>query len=55
MVTTSSARVSRSLPLARLIFGMINSLAVWYDPARGGDLEALADTVVDMAFQGIAK
>lgn len=40
--------------LARLIFGMINSLAVWYYPARGGDVEALADTVVDMAFRGIA-
>lgn len=40
--------------LARLIFGMVNSLTVWYDPARGGDIEALADTVVDMAFRGIA-
>lgn len=41
--------------LARLIFGMINSLAVWYDPARGKDLDTLADEVVTMAFLGIAQ
>lgn len=40
--------------LARLIFGMVNSLAVWYDPARSEDLDALADDVVTMAFRGIA-
>lgn len=41
--------------LARLIFGMVNSLAVWYDPARGKDLDTLADEVVTMAFRGIAQ
>lgn len=41
--------------LARLIFGMVNSLAVWYDPARGKDLDSLADEVVTMTFRGISK
>lgn len=41
--------------LARLIFGMINSLSVWYDPTRGSDVNALADTVVEMAFHGIGR
>lgn len=41
--------------LARLIFGMINSLSVWYRPERGGDVEELADTVVEMAFHGIRR
>lgn len=41
--------------LARLIFGMVNSLAVWYDPAKGKDLDTLADEVVTMTFRGIAQ
>jgi AcrR family transcriptional regulator len=37
---------------ARLMFGMVNSLAEWYRPGRGG-AAALADTVVAMAFEGL--
>jgi AcrR family transcriptional regulator len=37
---------------ARLMFGMVNSLAEWYRPRRGG-AAALADTVVAMAFEGL--
>ncbi|MDO4916298.1 MAG: TetR/AcrR family transcriptional regulator [Rothia sp. (in: high G+C Gram-positive bacteria)] len=39
--------------VARLIFGMINSLNVWYKPERGGNVEKLADAVVRMAFSGM--
>lgn len=38
--------------VARLIFGMINSLSTWYRPERGENVERLADAVVRMAFEG---
>jgi AcrR family transcriptional regulator len=46
------------LVLARLLFGMVNSLVEWYRPARasgGGRLGAddLADAVVRLAFEGL--
>ncbi|BCY07947.1 TetR/AcrR family transcriptional regulator [Actinoplanes sp. L3-i22] len=37
---------------ARLLFGMVNSLVEWYRPDRGRP-EALADTVVRLAFDGL--
>jgi AcrR family transcriptional regulator len=37
---------------ARLLFGMVNSLVEWYRPERGQP-EALADTVVRLAFDGL--
>jgi AcrR family transcriptional regulator len=37
---------------ARLLFGMVNSLTEWYKPRRGG-AEALAGTVVTLAFEGL--
>ena len=37
---------------ARLLFGMVNSLAEWYRPSRGG-AEVMADTVTTMAFDGL--
>ena len=37
---------------ARLLFGMVNSLAEWYRPRRGG-ADAMADTVVALAFEGL--
>ncbi len=37
---------------ARLLFGMVNSLVEWYRPERGRP-EALADTVVRLAFDGL--
>lgn len=42
-----------SRTLARLTFGMINSLSTWYRPERGTDIDRLADTVAKMAFQGM--
>jgi AcrR family transcriptional regulator len=41
--------------VARLLFGMVNSLTEWYRPRRGGDHTELADTVCHMAFDGIRK
>ena len=37
---------------ARLLLGMVNSLTEWYRPRPGG-AQALADTVAEMAFQGL--
>jgi len=37
---------------ARLIFGMVNSLAEWYSPRRGG-ASAMADAVATIAFHGL--
>ena len=37
---------------ARLLFGMVNSLTEWYRPRRGG-IRSLADTVTDLAFDGL--
>ncbi|OLT41235.1 TetR family transcriptional regulator [Saccharomonospora sp. CUA-673] len=38
---------------ARLLFGMVNSLVEWYRPRGDVDAEALADTVVAVAFDGL--
>jgi AcrR family transcriptional regulator len=37
---------------ARLLFGMVNSLTEWYRPRRGG-VRSLAETVTDLAFDGL--
>jgi hypothetical protein len=39
----------------RLLFGMVNSLVEWYRPQPGGGAEGeqLADTVVQLAFEGM--
>ena len=48
--------------VTRLLFGMINSLVEWYDPAAGAGRtraappltpEALADAVVGLALDGL--
>jgi AcrR family transcriptional regulator len=46
------------LVLARLLFGMVNSLVEWYRPARGSGgqrlgAEDLADAVVRLSFEGL--
>ena len=37
---------------ARLLFGMVNSVAEWYRPGRGS-MRALADSVTALAFDGL--
>jgi len=39
--------------IARLLFGMVNSLIEWYRPDRGHDVREIADAVVAVAFQGL--
>jgi AcrR family transcriptional regulator len=41
--------------VARLLFGMVNSLVEWYRPRRGSDHKELADTVCHMAFDGLRR
>ncbi|MFD9735034.1 TetR/AcrR family transcriptional regulator [Umezawaea sp. NPDC059074] len=41
--------------VARLLFGMVNSLTEWYRPRRCSDSTELADTVCHMAFDGIRR
>jgi AcrR family transcriptional regulator len=38
---------------ARLLFGMVNSLAEWYRPDRGRGARQVADAVVTVAFHGL--
>ena len=38
---------------ARLLFGMVNSLTEWARPTRPADIDALADAVCAVAFDGI--
>ncbi|WNV88604.1 TetR/AcrR family transcriptional regulator [Umezawaea sp. Da 62-37] len=41
--------------VARLLFGMVNSLTEWYRPRRGSDHAELADAVCRVAFDGIRQ
>jgi AcrR family transcriptional regulator len=41
--------------IARLLFGMINSLVEWYRPKGGTTPEELADTVLAVAFDGLRQ
>ncbi|PRY38081.1 TetR family transcriptional regulator [Umezawaea tangerina] len=41
--------------VARLLFGMVNSLTEWYRPRKGSDHVDLADAVCRVAFDGIRK
>ena len=38
---------------ARLLFGLVNSLAEWYRPGRGTEVGQLADAVCTIAFDGL--
>ncbi len=39
--------------VARLLFGLVNSLVEWYRPEPGDTGEPLADAVITMAFDGL--
>ncbi|MCR6490590.1 TetR/AcrR family transcriptional regulator [Amycolatopsis sp. OK19-0408] len=39
--------------IARLIFGMVNSLIEWYKPRRGSSATEVADAVCKVAFEGL--
>ena len=38
---------------ARLLLGMVNSLTEWYKPRPGGSVDAIADAVAAIAFEGL--
>jgi AcrR family transcriptional regulator len=38
---------------ARLLLGMVNSLTEWYRPRPGGSVDAIADAVTAIAFEGL--
>lgn len=38
---------------ARLLFGLINSVIEWYDPAGDLDADAVGDAVVSLALEGL--
>ncbi|WP_410635170.1 TetR/AcrR family transcriptional regulator [Amycolatopsis sp. cmx-4-83] len=40
---------------ARLLFGMVNSIAEWYRPRGGTSAPAIADAVVAVAFDGLRR
>ena len=41
--------------VARLFYGMVNSIIEWYRPGRGLPPERLGDTVVGMLFDGLRR
>lgn len=41
--------------VSRLLFGTVNSLIEWYKPRTGGSVDALADAVVALTFDGLRK
>ena len=40
--------------ISRLLFGMVNSLVEWYRPDGPVEVSDLADSIVDLAFDGLA-
>jgi len=41
--------------VSRLLFGMVNSLVEWYDPAGAHDAGTVADTLTDLVFDGLRR
>ncbi len=41
--------------VSRLLFGMVNSLVEWYRPDGPLALDRLADSLVDLAFEGLQR
>ncbi|SEG37546.1 DNA-binding transcriptional regulator, AcrR family [Nonomuraea solani] len=39
--------------VTRLLFGTVNSITEWYQPARGGSADELADGLLKMTFGGL--
>lgn len=39
--------------VTRLLFGTVNSITEWYQPARGGSATDLADAIIKIAFDGL--
>ncbi|GAA3537427.1 TetR/AcrR family transcriptional regulator [Nonomuraea rosea] len=39
--------------VTRLLFGTVNSITEWYQPARGASAEDLADALLKMTFDGL--
>jgi hypothetical protein len=39
--------------IARLLYGMINSVTEWYQPRGGGRSRELAEIIVTVAFDGL--
>ncbi len=39
---------------ALFVFGMLNWIFMWYDPARDGSVEGLGDEMVDLVLNGLA-
>lgn len=39
--------------IAKLLFGLVNSVSEWYRPGRGTDPGAIADAVCKLAFDGL--
>lgn len=51
---TSKADESRASRHAALyVFGMLNWIFMWYDPARHGNVEAIGDEMIDLVLHGI--
>lgn len=50
---TEESRASRHKAL--YVFGMLNWIFMWYDPARHGDVEQIGDEMVDLVLNGVRR
>jgi len=51
--STQESRASRHRAL--YVFGMLNWIFMWYDPARHGHVEQIGDEMVDLVLNGVPR
>ena len=48
-------RSRRSRHAALFVFGMLNWIFMWYDPARFGTVEEIGTEMIDLILNGVRK
>lgn len=48
-----SSKSDRSRHASLFVFGMLNWIFMWYDPARHGTVEQIGDEMIDLALNGL--
>jgi hypothetical protein len=46
-------QAARSRHASLFVFGMLNWIFMWYDPARHGTVEQIGDEMIDLALNGL--
>jgi hypothetical protein len=48
-----ASKVERSRHASLFVFGMLNWIFMWYDPARHGTVEQIGEEMIDLALNGL--